>query len=256
MINFISDLDKTLVYSKQIGSKCVEYIDNREITYMTQKAYDNFILLLNNKKFNFIPCTLRDYSQTTRIEFIKLYSPKYMICDNGASIYVENNRLEKYDKYLVTNNIINKKLIKENINKSLDYLYSNNICFRKIKSNDDNFFLIIFNDSKTAKYNYENIKNIISPGLVLKLQNKKLYIIPEKLDKQIACSYLINEFKLTNIITAGDSNVDDNFVKCGDYIILPKHATFKNSDAIITNHDGIFAGEDIVNYLSQYNNIF
>lgn len=69
MITFISDLDHTLIYSKRNinidknYATCVEYINDKSITYMTTSAYKKFSSLLKDDTFLFIPCTLRDYSQ-------------------------------------------------------------------------------------------------------------------------------------------------------------------------------------------------
>ena len=83
MITFISDLDNTLIYSKQKGV-CVEYLKEKELTYMTPTAKRIFSALLREQNFLFIPCTARSYEQTSRVEFVK-HLP-YLICDMGGSI--------------------------------------------------------------------------------------------------------------------------------------------------------------------------
>lgn len=246
MFNFISDLDKTLVYSHQIGHKCVEFDDERQITYMTKIAYNLFINLLNNSDFNFIPCTLRDYKQTTRISFIDTYKPKYIICDNGASIYVDGQRYTKWDEILKNKNIINKELVGKNIEIVKEYIEKNNIPLYQLKSNDDMFFVVIFDNETTAHTWHQQIRELVDEQLFDEIQGRKLYFIPKGLDKKIACEFLIDEFQLDQIITAGDSSVDINFTSVGDYILLPKHAVFIKPNSIRTKSSGIEAGEEIV----------
>ena len=243
MISFVSDLDKTIIYSKNNTEKCVEYKEGKELTYMTLDAYNNFLEL--RKSINFIPCTLRDYEQTTRISFIKDNMPKFMICDNGASIYIDGRKNEEYNKY-IKENIVDKKIVKEEIKKIKTIIKQNKIIVKRVRSNDNFFFLIIFYNSEYANQRFNIFKKSASDYFDLHLQGRKLYFMPKKLDKTIALKHLIDKYNLGYVITSGDSSVDENFVKLGDKIILPKHAVFKNENALLTQNNGIKAGEEII----------
>ena len=104
MVNLISDLDSTLIYSRQPNHKIIEYYEGRPITFMTQTAFDTLERLVANPNFQLIPCTLRSFEQTMRVEFLKKNMPKYMICDDGASIYINGILDEDYQNYLSVNN--------------------------------------------------------------------------------------------------------------------------------------------------------
>lgn len=52
-IFFITDLDRTIIHSKHKGYKCVEKLGDREITYMTNYAYDKLQELLKNQLLMF-----------------------------------------------------------------------------------------------------------------------------------------------------------------------------------------------------------
>ena len=64
--------------------------------------------------------------------------------------------------------------------------------------------------------------------------------------------YLKSKFKLSKIITAGDSLFDYKFNKLSDIAILPKHAEFKIRDAIYCGEEGTKSGEYILDYLYNY----
>ena len=83
-IFFITDLDRTIIHSKHSGYRCVEKLGDREITYMTDYAYEKLHELLKIEEFMFIPCTMRNINQTLRVDFIRCYNPKIIICTNGA----------------------------------------------------------------------------------------------------------------------------------------------------------------------------
>lgn len=81
------------------------------------------------------------------------------------------------------------------------------------------------------------------------LQDRKLYIIPKKLNKAIAMQYLIKTYELKNIITSGDGKVDKDFTKLGQKILLPKAAQFHHLGETRMIYDGILGGEEIIDQL-------
>ena len=115
-IFFITDLDRTIIHSKHIGYKCVEKLGDREITYMTDYAYEKLHELLKREEFMFIPCTMRNINQTLRVDFIRSYNPKIIICTNGAQIYIDGKLDEIWDKQM-------KALCDKNeLNRNIKYL--------------------------------------------------------------------------------------------------------------------------------------
>lgn len=240
---FISDLDKTLIYSKKENQICVERKNDKPITYMTKEAVKLLKRLLCHENFYFIPCTLRSYEQTTRIDFIK--GLKYMICDNGASIYINNKIDSNWDKEV--SKIINKKevvLLKEKMETIIN---DNNINIYMLKSNRDSFISIIFYSKEDAEKDLEKILSIVDESKFnIFKQGKKTYVVPKGLNKSIAVKYLKEHYGIKNIITSGDSNVDDKFVELGDYQIIPSHAIFRTKECIVTENEGIEAGEELL----------
>lgn len=247
---FVSDLDKTLIYSKQNINDliCVEVKEREKITYMTNKAYIHLIKLLNNYKIQFIPCTLRSFEQTIRIKFIKEKMPKYMICDNGRSIYI-NGILDD-----IWENIMKEKINENDIinlyNNLINHIKKNNLINVKIKENRNSFITLIFDDEKNVLVNdflpyINDLYNVFNIG-------RKVYIIPKIIDKSFALKYLIDNYGFNEIITSGDSEVDFKFVNLGTTKIIPKHAKFKINNSIITKNDNVLAGEEILLYINNF----
>lgn len=96
---FISDLDRTLIYSKRAIQESdpeycknlipIEYKDGRVISYMNKNAYDKLQKLIQYEEFKFLPCTMRTLQQTQRISFIK--DVKYYFTDGGINLYKKGN---------------------------------------------------------------------------------------------------------------------------------------------------------------------
>ena len=95
---FFTDLDKTIVYSGYPEHYCVEYKEKQEITYMTNEGKRQLDNLFKKEGFRMIPCTLRSFEQTKRIEFITDELTPVVICDNGFSIYNKGVLDKSWDK--------------------------------------------------------------------------------------------------------------------------------------------------------------
>ncbi|MGL5086863.1 MAG: HAD family hydrolase [Clostridium sp.] len=244
---FITDLDRTIIHSKNKGFKCVEKIGDREITYMTENSYKDFMELLEMKNFQFIPCTMRNISQTLRVDFIKKYDPKLIICSNGAQIYVNGKLDQEWHEKM-------RKIIDiKDIEKDIEYIKTLDLCYDEIRNIEEFYITIKYENVELAEESYqilkdkfEDFKKVIQIGV-------KIFIINEKINKIYASDYIINKFNMKNIITAGDSEVDEEFTKRG-ISILPKHASFSHKESIITTKCGIHSTEDMIDKLNLYIN--
>ena len=244
MILFFSDLDSTLIYSGYPEHTCVEYNEAKEVTYMTAQGINFLKDLLVRKDFVFIPCTLRSYEQTARIGFLKNGNVPIIICDNGFSIY-ENGILDKTWDNLMKENLATYPT--DEIKSDIEILVSsNNICC-KIKNNRNAFFTLIFENAESANMHYVTIAKVLKRHKYnLELQGRKIYIIPDFLDKVLAVKYLCKKFNPSLVITAGDSSVDKSFVEEGNQRIIPSHSSLNIRNTIITKKTGISAGEEIL----------
>lgn len=241
----VSDLDNTLIYSHQLSGVCVERLGERPITFMTERAVELLHLLLQKDNFCLVPCTLRSYEQTMRIDFVKEGLTPFLICDNGYSFY-RNGKLDlNWDEKM-------KRLIDTSANlilyqQILDIIRLQNIPVKLVKSNRDAFYTIVFPDIETATHYATIILSALKLiGYKSTRQGRKLYIIPQFLDKSLAVAYLRNLYLGKLLVTAGDSDVDIQFVKQGDILFIPRHSSIVVDGARTTDNSGIMAGEEIL----------
>lgn len=240
----ISDLDSTLIYPKcdYKDKVCIEQIRDVSMTFMTKKAHDDFLQLLKNKDFIFIPCTLRSFEETKWIDIIDR-EKSIMICDGGATIY------EKGEKDKEWENHINSLIDKNEINNYIKEIEKLNLDI-KIKNHNNNILFINFNNKQEREKSDYKIINLINKEKYEQYSfGRKLLIKPKILDKSIAVKYIKEKYKFEEIITTGDNFFDEKFVKLGDYQIIPNHALFYSKNK--TKNKGILAGEEIVNYIKN-----
>lgn len=244
-IYFITDLDRTIIHSKNKGYRCVEMMGEREITYMTDESYNKLQELLKNNSFIFIPCTMRNIKQTLRVDFIREYNPQIIICTNGAQIYINGQLDKEWDKKI-------KSLCDyERLNDNIKYLselkenHKEDIKVLEVRNIEDFYITIKCEDSIEAEKFYEIIKDNFDEELIVLRIDAKIFIIHNEIDKVHAVDYIIDKFNIKRLITAGDSEVDEQFTKRG-ISILPKHSSFKHEKSIITEKNNIKSTEDIL----------
>ncbi|MEN8077859.1 HAD family hydrolase [Clostridioides difficile] len=244
-IYFITDLDRTIIHSKNKGYRCVEMMGEREITYMTDESYNKLQELLKNNSFIFIPCTMRNIKQTLRVDFIREYNPQIIICTNGAQIYINGQLDKEWDKKI-------KSLCDyERLNDNIKYLlelkenHKEDIKVLEVRNIEDFYITIKCEDSIEAEKFYEIIKDNFDEELIVLRIDAKIFIIHNEIDKVHAVDYVIDKFNIKRLITAGDSAVDEQFTKRG-ISILPKHSSFKHEKSIITEKNNIKSTEDIL----------
>lgn len=249
-IYLITDLDRTIIHSKNKGYKCVEVMGDREITYMTDYSYNKLQELLKIEKFKFIPCTMRNIKQTLRVDFIREYNPEIIICTNGAQIYINGELDNTWDKKM--KEIVNYNELLENI----DYLnsqwekYKDSIEVLEVRNIED-FYITVkcLNQNEADKF-YEVIKNSFNNDIrVIKIE-AKIFIIHKDINKIIALEHIVESFNINTFITSGDSEVDKEFTTKG-ISILPKHSSFKHENSIITKESFISSTDEILDIIEE-----
>lgn len=242
---FITDLDRTIIHSKNKGFLCVEKMNNREITYMTQYSYNKLKELLKDEKLQFIPCTMRNINQTLRVDFIKEYNPEIIICTNGAQIYINGKLDEKWDKKVKGEVDFNE------VEADIKYLKSLNLQYEEVRNIEGFYITIKFENEDLAQKGYDLIKHKFQDHKRVLLIGVKIFIIHEKINKLKATDYIIEKFNMKNVITSGDTDVDCEFTQRG-LSILPKHSSFNHEYSIITKNHGIHSTDEILDFISEY----
>lgn len=257
----ISDLDRTLIYSlnsiKTFNTQipkdlhCVEIYDNKESSFLTKKAYKYCQLLVNHNRF--IPATTRTITQFNRLTLFDNKKIPWVIAYNGAVI-LRNGFIEKeWDKNI-------KELLKDSLDffdmetKLFDYIKAP--WLMKMKKVGTWFFYFIVDIEKIKQKNYEELSYLAKKNKwVFSKQGRKLYFIPNCLDKAKAASYILDYTQKANYIAAGDSLLDKNLVENAKVGYVPSHGelyqrykkekTIKKHIKLLGNR-GIYCGEKIM----------
>lgn len=239
---FITDLDRTIIHSKNPGFTCVETYDGREITFMTEKAISLLNKVLSNKEIEFVPCTMRKYHQTMRVGFIGEYKPKYMICENGAQVFINGVLDSEWESHMRT--VVNKKEVQDGVYK----LKALNLIAKDILNIDGFYIAISFYNEDDSNVALGVIKSLFEKPYNVVQVGRKMFVIHEKIDKKYAVEYLVNKYRINNFITSGDSDADKAFTTMGK-AILPKHASFNHASSVLTKESGIYATEEILEFV-------
>ena len=241
---FVTDLDRTIIHSKHPDYYCVESIGQKEITYMTSSSYEKLQELLLNQQLIFVPCTMRSLSQTLRIQFLRDYHLPFLICTNGAQIYVNGQLDLEWEKHMRL--MINEDMIQ----REFEVIQQLGIDYERLDLTEGFYLSMKFSDDEAAKNGWLRLKEELQTSNEIMLVGRKVFIMDQRINKERALSYLIERFNWQHIVTSGDSEVDEQFTKIGR-TILPGHACFKHDHAKVTTANGILATEEILDYLSS-----
>ncbi|MCT4592846.1 MAG: hypothetical protein N4A57_01020 [Anaeromicrobium sp.] len=251
---FASDLDRTLIYSKKfIENICreeivlVERMDEKEISYMTKKAFDHLSKLKD--KLLFVPVTTRTIKQYKRIFMLnEVISPKYAVVSNGGNILIDGKVDEEW------RSIIQSKL-KECA--PIDEIRNE---FDKVKGHwvlrgydADNLFLYNIVDEENVHKETLDIFNkwLDKMNWNMSLQGRKLYFVPNCINKWSPIEYIKNMEKKNTVFASGDSLLDMPILNMANYSIAPTHGeiykTYDKIDTIeFTDESGILCAEEII----------
>lgn len=241
---FISDLDNTLIFSyKKVDSSgciCVEKKDGKEISFMTEYAY-NLLQNIANRVL-FVPATTRSLEQYNRVNLLKSRSPSYALVANGGLLLVDGNVDKKWhDESLEIIASSNSEL-----KKALMVLEEHKYIYQKPRIVDEMFVF-------TKSSNLENTISTLNSKLNLKLVNvmnvgEKVYVLPKKLTKGNAINRLRKILNDNVFLCAGDSEFDISMLESADISIYPSSLEFQGD--ICIDESGIeYANKMISNVL-------
>lgn len=261
MIIFASDLDGTLIFSEKHCSgispetplEGVDFYKEKQFGYITKTAFKGLMEI--NEKALFIPVTTRTYDQYSRMSFFyNTLSPKYAVVANGG-ILLKEGTIDKDWEHII------KLKMKEHIPLEdirlkcsffleKDFVKSFNLC-------QELFWAIVIDENTFDKECFSFLAGFTKAhGYAVSRQGRKVYIIPESINKWSPLQYIAEKEGQSMIIAAGDSSLDYPMLKNASCAIMPDHGEIKalirrgclSYDGMyITENSGILAGEEIVN---------
>ncbi|KOP83132.1 hypothetical protein LIS82_17600 [Cytobacillus solani] len=260
MMMFASDLDRTLIYSNRALADfkqqtvsdliAVELKNAQEVAFMTNKAYS--LLKDLAASLLFIPVTTRTYEQYKRVFiFTESFCLKYAVTSNGATIIYNGLPLQEW-RESVQKRLENECVPLQKMMEEMNGLEING-ALKKV----ENLFFYYILEAPLAL----DAKNVIqkiadTSGWRISIQGRKLYLMPKPVCKGEAVKFIKEREGIHTVFGAGDSILDNDFLKICDYAFVPSHGELKNegihcSNYLFTVQQGVMAGEEILHRISN-----
>ncbi|MBU3181761.1 HAD hydrolase family protein [Clostridium psychrophilum] len=269
---FASDLDSTLIYSSThctlINEKNLIPVDsynNNMCSFITKSIQDTLNHI--NESMLFIPVTTRSIKQYKRMSyFYDVIKPKYAVVANGGIILKNGIELKAWSD--ISNNKINKVISIQDMIKLCSFFLEKDFVL-SYKTCENLFIYSIIDEVKlnssildgTIDLNYFNLLRSFCNRYKYNVsrQGKKVYIVPNCINKYDPINYIMKIENINIFIAAGDSLLDYPMIKHSNYGIVPSHGELlqtlrdkKLQDTIyVTKETGIFAGEEILSKVHQ-----
>ncbi len=254
MIMFASDLDRTLIYSKRAVQefsgdisdlKQVEIKGDKALSFMTSRAYE--LLCEIATRTLFVPITTRSNEQFNRLSLLREIPHLYAVTANGAHLFYKGKLVNEWEKTINRRLEIDVASVSE-----LKYLLSSHdlVLEGRERIVDDLFFYYILSCPQDS-LKLEKIHSLVADiGWRISQQGRRLYFVPNPVCKGEAIRYIKEREGIKTIVGAGDSRLDQDFLKLCDIRFVPRHgeivANGLHDDYQITNSYGVKAGEEIL----------
>lgn len=267
---YASDLDRTLIYSLNAigvpgdapGLVPAEVIEGRTVSYISQQALDMLKELA--AKIVFMPVTTRTIAQYRRINlFQETVIPDYAVTSNGGNILV-NGVVDQEWRAAVGRLVERGSVPAEEAGRIVrsvvraEWITSERYC-------DELFYtFVVQRDSLPLDETTRMAERLDGLGWKVSLQGRKLYIVPEAVNKSDAILHVRRTVRSEPMVASGDSLLDKSLLAAADYAIAPCHgeifaeqqAGLVNLEYPFTKQSGVFAGDEIMQYVQTiYNNL-
>lgn len=245
---WITDLDNTLIFSykHEYNDKCcVEMMDNRELSYITNKSHKMFENLVNKDVDNFevIPLTTRAIHQYKRINLVKGKIMHYALVANGAILLidgiVDDEWLKESLKYV--------EVAKNELNKAMELLNKDENIYLDVRFVDDVF---VFTKSHDPIKTMQMLTNCLNMQKVFVDNVKdKVYVFPKEINKGLAVKRIKEKLHIDKVIASGDSRFDYPMLKVADERIVPKSGELEGKFKVANISDK--EGMEYVDYVLE-----
>ena len=264
-ILFASDLDRTLIYSKNSRGQdvseqefaAVEWVDEKPTAFMTKKGLQLFQKITST--MTFLPVTTRTADQYNRITglFSAADKPKYAIVSNGAVILEDGKPPTEWSDKVIAQMQQNRTSI-EHVLPQLD-AYTKNKFVLKVMQAESWFVYLIIDEQAFSVEEFEKLSQIFyQQGFTLSHQGRKVYIMPTCINKSTALQFIKERIDANTVLAAGDSMLDFDMVLNATHGFIPSHGEAIHKGGTlpphvsITDHAGVLAGEEILKKVSDY----
>lgn len=258
---FACDLDRTLIYSEKF---CQGYTGQVQVvefgkynSYMTARA----LVLLRQiaGKMTFVPCTTRSVEQYRRIQLARYdVVNSFAVVSNGANILIDgipNVAYREHIQQLILNNCLAGQDLLNEFHKLAG------AWAKPMQEADGVFHYCIIDRAKAPLNELASFSDWArKQRWEVSMQGRKLYLIPQFVNKWSALRKIAALVEDHRIIAAGDSLLDLPLILGAEYAVSPAHGElfeqYGHREDVwnFTNTSGIMAGEEILNTVLMLNN--
>ncbi|QQZ62956.1 hydrolase [Paenibacillus sonchi] len=267
---YASDLDRTLIYSPGAlgipedspGLVPAEVIDGKTASYISQHALE--LLKELAAKIIFMPVTTRTVAQYRRINlFQETVIPDYAVTSNGGNILV-NGVVDQEWRASIGRLVERGSAPAEEAGRLVrsvvrtEWIISERYC-------DGLFYtFVVHRDLLPMDEITRMAEQLNGWGWKVSLQGRKLYVVPEAVNKSDAILHVRRTVDSGPMVASGDSLLDKSLLASADYAIAPCHGEiFAEQQAGLvklaypfTKQAGVLAGDEIMEYVQRvYNNL-
>lgn len=265
---FASDLDQTLIYSLKSARLlpgqsmpplgCIERYEGRELSFMTQSVVAKLQTI--NSQSVFIPTTTRTIAQYQRIFlFQETIIPAYSVVSNGGNILL-HGEVDQGWQQKIRQNVAEQCLCPADLLASFQEIHHESWA-GPVRMADELFYYCVVEREKVPRKELESFSLWAQEQQwKVSLQGRKLYLVPQVVNKWAAVNYLRAQLEEAVVIAAGDSLLDLCMLEQANYAIAPCHGelwdhysagVFSPSQLKFTQQAGIAAAEEIVDYVQE-----
>ncbi|MGE5701667.1 MAG: HAD family hydrolase [Clostridia bacterium] len=262
---FASDLDQTLLYGARFLNestppyRVVEVLDGAPISHMTIKAIE--LLQEIHQQLLFVPVTTRTIEQYRRIViFQDEIAPRYAITSNGGHV-IRDGRVDEQWSQLVHSRLIHDCGPFDEMLARFAEISNPEWVIRE-KTAEDLFFYSIIDRTQMPVDELADFERWVTrQNWSMSIQGRKLYLVPQAVNKRDAVLYVSRLEQDGHIVAAGDSLLDLPLLEGARLAIVPPHGELQQrrndggdvSCLQFTHAEGISASEEILQtVLSSY----
>jgi len=232
---FASDLDQTLIYSRNFLSKhyanpaetiendlrIIEYYQGEPLSYIHNDVVEHLQKL--DSLGLFVPVTTRTEEQYKRIDFGKMgIKPQYAITTNGAKV-LKDGKVDKNWEALIHTKL---KQVSPQAEEISDLIHASirKEVIKKIRVAENTFtYCVLFRELLQDDELQALSVSFAKEEWSISLQGTKLYFMPSVISKANAMGYVCQQLNLDHYIAAGDSLLDMPLLMEAKQGIIPEH---------------------------------
>jgi hypothetical protein len=256
-----TDLDGTVLFSERaMGSSRppqdrlhpVDVVDDHVYAYMTDTVIDGWTHLARDGAV--LPATTRSVPQYLRLR-LPGPPPRHAVVCNGARILVDGSPDRDWDRR-VRDVLADATPFAEVERQAAVWRGQHDFASLRSVENFFIYFTVTVREDWLAPFAGEVADWCRPRGWRASLQGRKLYLLPEVLDKAAAVAEVAERVGARRIVAGGDSLLDQRMLSTADASIRPAHGElhltgYSAPNCRTTTGHGAAAGDEIMDWYAD-----